>query len=379
MIVGIGLSEQGDSKTAGLEAAQAAAHLSGEAGFALVFTTDRYDPAAVLSGVREALGPTRLAGFCCAGVITAAGVFRDAVGVCAMAESRLGVRTALESGLRGRPRVVGQRIAKELLAEGTRHGLAVVLPDAFGGNLSEMLRGLYNSMGPKFHYVGGGAGDNLKFFKTYQFTDQGVVSDGCAAALLSGVEFGLGLGHGWRPMGDPLVVTKVKEKTVLEMDGIPAYEAYTRRIGSVPRERFAETGMKHPLGFPNVAGQFLIRDPIAVHADLSMDFVTEIPCHAVGNVMEGEVEELIATAGAVAELARRQISRPACALVFDCVSRYLLLGEHFGRELEIIRNKVGLELPVFGALTFGEIGAYNDVPLFHNKTTVVAVVGGRSA
>lgn len=378
MKAGVGFSKHTDSAQAGTEAAQKAVAQSGKPDFTILVTTDQYDPAQVLEAVRGVVGVSRLVGFCCGGVITPTEVLRQGVGICTLSEGSYSVRTALESGLKAHPRLVGERVGKELQIGQPNEGVVIVLPDAFQGQVSEMLRGLYNRLGPRYRYVGGGAGDNLKFFKTYQFTDRGVVTDGVAAALLSGLEIGVGLGHGWHPMSDPLVVTKVKGKTVIEIDGEPAYQAYCKHIGITSPDRFAEIGMRHPLGFPNVMGQYLIRDPIAVHADQSMDFVTEIPCDAVGNVMRGEIDELVATAGAIAEDARRQVRKPICAWAFDCISRVLLMGDEFQRELRVIREKIGENIPFLGALTFGEIGSYEDVPLFHNKTAVVCVLGERN-
>ena len=73
------------------------------------------------------------------------------------------------------------------------------------------------------------------------------------------------------------------------------------------------------------------------------------------------------------------VAEPACILLFDCISRVLLMGDRFAEEIQAIRAAVGPELPLLGALTFGEIGAYEDVPLMHNKTTVVAVAGETKA
>ena len=60
----------------------------------------------------------------------------------------------------------------------------------------------------------------------------------------------------------------------------------------------------------------------------------------------------------------------------DCISRVLLMGDRFVEEIQAIRQAVGADVPLLGALSFGEIGSYVDVPLLHNKTTVIAVGGG---
>jgi len=91
--------------------------------------------------------------------------------------------------------------------------------------------------------------------------------------------------------------------------------------------------------------------------------------------MDGQIAQLIETAEDAAREAAAAVLDPACILLFDCISRVLLMGDRFAEEIRAIRAAIGPEVPLLGALTFGEVGAYEDVPLMHNKTTVVAVVG----
>jgi hypothetical protein len=58
--------------------------------------------------------------------------------------------------------------------------------------------------------------------------------------------------------------------------------------------------------------------------------------------------------------------------LFDCVSRYLLLGKDFPREMEAIAGSLKPEIPVLGMLSFGEISSVSGTPLFYNKTIVAA-------
>jgi hypothetical protein len=255
--------------------------------------------------------------------------------------------------------------------------MVVVLPDGFGTNISEAVRGLYNIMGPDFGYVGGGAGDNLKFFKTYQFTEVGIKSDALAVALLNGLIIQTGISHGWKPEGEPLVITDAKGKKVIEIDGRPAFDVYSERLGGINKNKFPEYGMKYPLGFPDISGNYLIRDPLSVNPDKSIDFITEVPRNAVGNIMSCDMAELIETAEEVAKTTARKVEKPRFALLFDCISRCMLMGKEFEKEIKIIRESIGIGVPLLGALTFGEVGSYVDVPLFHNRTIVLAVGGSR--
>ena len=375
MKVGIAYSTLDDSRRAGRTVAEEAVESSGEPALTLLFTTDAYDQEAVYEAVKEVIGASRMAGFCAGGLITAEGVFRQGVGVCTLSGDELRVVTSLQRGLSADPRDAGRRAGEELLASGLEGGTVFVLPDGFAANISEVVRGLYNAMGPDFKYVGGGAGDNLRFFKTYQFTEAGLTSDALAVALLDGLTVETGIGHGWQPSGDPLVVTAAKGKRVFEIDGRPAFDVYSEHLGGIPVNKFAEYGMRYPLGIPDISGKYLIRDPLAVNEDGSIDFVTEIPRTAIVNLMEGDVADLIETARSVAQVAARGVTGPQFALLFDCISRCLLMDAEFERELQAIREAVGMEVPMLGSLTFGEVGSYADVPLFHNKTTVIAVGG----
>lgn len=375
MKVGIAYSTLDDARRAGRIVAEEAVKSSGEPVLTLLFTTDAYDQEVVYEAVKEVIGASKMAGFCAGGLITADRVFRQGVGVCTLSGDKLRVVTSLQTGLSADPRDAGRRAGEELLASGLEGGTVFVLPDGFAANISEVVRGLYNSMGPDFRYVGGGAGDNLRFFKAYQFTEAGVESDALAVALLDGLTVQTGIGHGWQPTGDPLVITAARGKRVFEIDGRPAFEVYSERLGGIPVDKFAEYGMRYPLGIPDISGNYLIRDPLAVNQDGSIDFVTEVPRSAIVNLMEGDVADLIETARVVAQGAARGVTEPQFALLFDCISRCLLMDEEFGRELRAIRKVVGMEVPLLGSLVFGEVGSYADVPLFHNKTMVIAVGG----
>ncbi|MHC1610784.1 MAG: FIST signal transduction protein [Candidatus Methanospirareceae archaeon] len=377
MKVGVAYSKLDDSHRAGRNAAEDAVESSGKPVLTFLFTTDSYNQEFVLEAVKEVVGESKIVGFCGGGVITSEGVFRHGVGVCTLSGDELRVATSLQGGLSEGPRDVGRRAGEELLASGMDKGTVFVLIDGFGTNISEAIRGLYSRMGPYFRYVGGGAGDNLKFFKTFQFTEAGIKSDALAAALLDGLSIQTGIGHGWKPEGDILVINDARGKRVFEIDGRPAFDAYSERLGGIEADKFPEYGMRHPLGFPDISGNYLIRDPLSVNPDKSIDFVTEIPRNAVGNIMNCDVRELIETAGSVAKTTAQKVEEPQVALLFDCISRCMLMGKEFGKELEIIKESIGIGVPILGALTFGEVGSYVDVPQFHNKTVAIAVGGDK--
>ncbi|GAW92478.1 FIST signal transduction protein [Calderihabitans maritimus] len=373
MRVGIGYNQKCDSVLAGRLAAEQAVGQSGEPAITFLFTTENYAQELVLQAVKEVIGKSKLVGLCTPGIITRDGVLEKGVGVCTISDSEMQVATCLQENVNLSSWESGEEAGRKLRASGIDSGTVFVFPDGFATNISDLIKGMYNALGPNFTYIGGGTGDNLKFFKTYQFTEQGVSSNALAAALVKGISFQIGIGHGWKPVGQPMVITKASGKKVYEIDGRPAFEVYSECLGGIDKESFPSYGMKYPLGIPAVGGYFLIRDPLKVEEDNSIVFVTEVPQNTVVTLMEGTVENLITTAGEVASIAVSGLASPEIIFLFDCVSRYLLMGKEFEQELKEVMNVVGPEVPMIGMLSFGEVGTFSGIPFFHNKTIIVAV------
>jgi hypothetical protein len=373
--VGLGYIKDLPSREAGGLAARRALQSGEKPAITFLFTTEGYDQEEVLASVQAETGGAPLIGACGAGVVTPEGVLQNGVGVLTLSGAGLAVATARADFGRRTPEETGRLLGERLLSiSDVASGTVFVFPDGLAGNIAPMLRGLYDALGPDFQYVGGGTGDNLRFFRTYQFTESGVSSGSVAAALVSGMAFGTGIGHGWQPMGSPLVITRADGKVVYELDERPAFDVYAERLGGIEPDRFPEYGVRFPLGIADASGRFIIRDPLEIYAGGALKMVTEMPAKAVVFLMEGELESLAGVGREVGRQALRGVQTPRFGLVFNCVSRFLLLGEKHD-EAAVIQDGLGIPLSLLGLLTFGEVGAYNDVPLFHNKTLVVAVGG----
>ncbi|KKU59204.1 MAG: hypothetical protein UX83_C0007G0052 [Candidatus Wolfebacteria bacterium GW2011_GWE2_47_12] len=135
--------------------------------------------------------------------------------------------------------------------------------------------------------------------------------------------------------------------------------------------------MTHPFGLPSVAGnEYVIRDALAASKeDKSISFVAEVPQGAIIQFMVGGRDALLQAGADAAILARGEI-RHESALVFiaDCVSRLLVLGVETEKELRNIAKHVGMEVPMIGFFSFGEISSETDRAAFHNKTCSLYVM-----
>ncbi|NHM26122.1 hypothetical protein G7K71_09025 [Desulfofundulus sp. TPOSR] len=377
MKVGVGYSLHPDSREAARKAARFAAARSGPPALTFLFTTEGYNQEEILETVMAETGTPKLVGASGAGIITAEGIKKHGVEVVTLAGEGITARTALVEMLSERADETGRELAEKLLSGQTPgEGTVFVFPDGLAGNIARMLRGIYDVLGSRFTYAGGGTGDNMHFFRTYQMTETGVASGAVAAALVAGCSFATGMGHGWEPFGPPLLITRTRGKVVFEIDEQPAFQVYSRRLGGITSEEFPDCAVRYPLGVPDLTGRFIIRDPFKLGADDSIEFVTEVPYRAVAHLMRYTSPESLTRAALEATVqARKSVNFPRFALIFDCVSRFLLMGEHADRELEAIRNTLG-GVPVAGFLTFGEVGSCaSGPPLFYNKTFLIAMGG----
>ncbi|NOK12171.1 FIST signal transduction protein [Corallococcus exercitus] len=388
MRIQIGKSRSPDCATAAREAGQEALRGADVPAFALVLCTDQYDAVALAAAVRAQLGDVPWAGCSAAGVFAGTELLLQGLVIATFLGDDFLVGVGMGGPVSEHPRAAGRAAVAEAVRElppkppGHRRAL-LILPDALSGNPTEVVRGAQQEAGAGIRWAGGGAGNNLRFVKTAQFTQGHAWQDQVVVIAFDAREpFGVGIQHGWSPYGPPSQITKARGATAVELDYESAFEVYRRtavsRGDALDTSSFARFAMTHPLGIPQANGEFVIRDPLSVEPDGSVRFVAEVPDGSLVRVMEGKRTDLLDAAAGAATLARK--ATPGAlggAVVFDCVSRYLLLEEGVQDELARFQDALGEGVPVVGCLTLGEVGAMGGgVPQFHNKTAVVVALPG---
>jgi diguanylate cyclase (GGDEF)-like protein len=368
MEVGLGYSERTDEKAALEEALSQAVQTSGIPSFFFLFITPQYSPHRILEALRGAFPLAKILGCSAEGVVVGRRLLSRGIALLALALPGLRAFTVFPPFEESDSYALGELVGREVRRTSREEGTLVILPDP-ALEVPLFLQGLYNVLGPRFLYLGGGTG-------VFRFTEQGVNLGPVSVGVFEDIVFSSAADHGWSPTRELLVVTKTRGREVVEIDGIPPFEAYRERVGEFSREDLPRVGTLYPLGFPSIFGDFLIRDPAYCAPNGAMGFVgASIPEGAVGYLMRGEKESLLAAAARVSQKAIC-VGNPLFALVFDCVSRALVLGEAFEEELRIVDDTLG-GLPCLGFLSAGEIQPYGRAPLFRNKTVVVAVAGER--
>ncbi|MDO8594414.1 MAG: FIST N-terminal domain-containing protein [bacterium] len=393
----VGLSQGEDSYAVGTNAAQDALdHLDGGVPNAvIVFSSVAYDQEKMLAGVRSVTKDATLVGCSTAGEITTEGpASRHSVAVMLLKTEGVSFFSGVGENIAAGATAAGKAAAdavKKQAPEGKLDAF-MMLPDVLVGNGADIVRGVLQSLGEHFPVVGGAAGDDFEFKKTFQYRNDKVYSGTIIGlGLVGAFKIGIGVKHGWIPVGLPKKVTKSSGSVLNELDGKPAISIYEEYFGpeqaaELKTETLAKLAITYPLGM-RVEGseELLIRDPITVDASGSITCAAEIPQGSEIRLMIGSREEAVKVAKEAAANAVAQLdgAKPKAVIIFNCIARSKLFGDRSGEEIDAIQEAVGRETPLIGFYTYGE-----QAPLggevrnmskcnsaFHNETVVIAVLG----
>ena len=377
--VGVGHADAAgaDARDAGRRAA-AAALQGADAALALVFATPFADLADVAAGVRSQVGAdVAVVGCTTSGEIAGRTVGSGGVAVVALGGPGLSVSTAA-AGLGDGPRAAGIAAASCVADVDRPHRTLLLLTEGLTGSRSEIVRGAYSVVGAGVPLVGGCAGDELAMQRTGQLHGDEVLSGAVvAAAIGSDAPIGIGVGHGWRRVGEPIVVTASDGDRILRLDDQPALDFFLERLGAPPGvgpedEEWQMRALNHPLGLSRPGGEE-VRAVIGVdHADRAL-LCGDVPQGTMVWIMEGDAETIQAgTAIACDEALAALDGRPPVGVVaFDCAARRNILGaEGVAEEVELMARRLG-GAPIGGFYTYGEIARTRGSRGVHNATLVL--------
>jgi hypothetical protein len=375
----VGQSSAEDSRHAGAEAVVSAS-VPGEPKLLVTFASCDYDLAPLLTGIRSELGDVQLIGCSTAGEIAASGPGDAGVVITAIGGDGVDVSTAVAHRASEDLRGAGETAASYATRPGGReHQVLLMLTDGLAGDQQQIVRGAYSVVGAGIPMVGGCAGDNLRMERTFQLYGDRVLSDAVvAAAISSDAPLGIGVRHGWRRVGEPMLVTESEHNRVQAIDDRPALDVYFERL-DVPDEartdlaKFTAFASTHPLGLASRSEEQHVRFVSgADFDDRSLVCIAEVPKGGLVWAMEGDSASVLeATDGACEDaLADLDGKKPLGLIAFDCIARRGVLGDGIDSEISRIAEK-GEGAPVAGFYTYGEIARTHGVSGFHNQTLVV--------
>jgi hypothetical protein len=383
---GSGRSCNIDVAAAGAEAAREA--LAGrQASLVMVFCPAGVDYQAMIDGVRSEAGEAPLIG--CTGIAQLAqtGPAEASVVVTVLGGDGFEVRTSAALNVGGSQRAAGEQVASTVHELTSEHKILVLLADGLVGEQHELVRGAYSVVGGTVPLAGGCASDNYVYEKTFQFIADAdgvrVLSDAVvAAAIGSDAPIGVGVAHGWRKSGDPMVVTSSSGGTVHTLDGEPALDVFSERT-SAPQSLVPDSAafrffaMQHPLGMSRRSGE----DIRVIHegnvADGSIKSLVAVPQGALLWAMETDREGLLSSVDdAYAEAVEPLEGVPPIGfLAFDCGVRFMFLDPDGVRAevAKFVHRAAGA--PFGGFYTYGEIARTHGARGMHHLTLVIVAFG----
>lgn len=382
--MGVGNSANADALTAGSEAAAQAAG-GREPALLMVYASTGYDLERLLDGVRGyAGGTTVVAGCTTLGEVVAGRADPMASGAVVVALGGTGLQVRAEVGRRvsDRRRDAGAEAAASVTELAGAHRICLLLCDGLVGEQHEVVRGAYGVLGAAVPLVGGCAGDDLTYTKTHQFLGDRdgveILTDAVVGVGLgSPAAFGVGIAHGWRKVGEPVVVSSSTGGRLFELDGRPALDAYLGWIGAdrsllEDTKAFRARAFGHPLGMSRRTGE----DIRVVHdgdlRDGSLLCLADVPQGALAWLMEPDDEALVDAAAVSCGQAMENLggADPVGLMVFDCGARKVMLDEAgVRRELAAVATALG-EVPFGGFYTYGEIARTQGSRGMHHLTVV---------
>jgi hypothetical protein len=377
--VGVGQAERGEAEP-GARAAERAL-LRPDAKLLIVFCSESHDLTAVVRQIRERSGSVPLIGCSTSGEIATGGPGEAGVVVTALGGDGFSAATAAASGASRDLRAAGAAAARCMSSVESRpHRVMLLLTDGLAGDQQQIVRGAYQVLGAAVPLVGGCAGDDLKMSRTFQLHGDQVLTDAVVAAgLASDAPFGIGVRHGWRRVGEPMLVTHSGGNRVYRLDDEPALDVYLDRLGlsglALPDQAgLATIAQTHPLGLSRRIGEDHVR--FVTGGDFeerSLTCIAEVPQGGLAWMMEGDASSVLTATDAACRdsLAALEGREPLGLLAFDCIARRGVLGAE-GIAAEIARvTEIAGGAPVAGFYTYGEIARTYGMSGFHNQTLVV--------
>jgi hypothetical protein len=198
-------------------------------------------------------------------------------------------------------------------------------------------------------FIGGSAGDDLKFAQTWVYANGRAYTDAALLALLKPkAKFSFIKTQSFRPCAAKLLATKVKlsERKVLEFNHKPAAEAYAEALGTTTAQ----------------ADKFFMSNPVGLIIDdepyvRSPQRIEDEAMHFYCNVMEGmemtllESSDIVKDTRAAVAGKLAQVKHISGIINFHCILRTLEL-EKIGQTDAY--GEIFSDIPTIGFSTYGE-------------------------
>jgi len=225
--------------------------------------------------------------------------------------------------------------------------VGIILTDGMSGaeeRLMEWIGDLTNVT-----FVGGSAGDDLAFNKTYLFAHGKAYTDAALLVLIQSARtFDIVKTQSFKILDRTLTATKVDEQNreVLEFDNRPAVDAYAEAVG-VPVAEVTDYFMKYPLGLV-IDGEPYVRSPQQVKNEGIVFYCQILEGMELSLLESGDI---VGDTKVALEEKEKELGSLSGILNFHCILRTLELKEEGKTDAY---GTVFSHTPTIGFSTYGE-------------------------
>lgn len=325
-----------------------------DAELVLFFASTKYDPGSISKKMQDAFPMSQVFGCSTAGEIAGGMMLENSI--VAMAFNGQAIKDAKieivenpkdENSLR-KAFASFEGYFKESMSEmDPGKYVGIILVDGLSGAEEALMETIGDLTNVTF--IGGSAGDDLKFTATHLYAHGRSHSNVAVLALLKpGVDFTFIKTQSFRDLGRTLEVTKVDEerRAVLEFNDKPAAAAYAEAVG-VSLEDAPKRFMHNPIGLV-IDDEPYVRSPQQIKDD-SMLFYCGVKEGMELSVLEGT--DIIGDTRAAVEQAKAELGGISGIINFNCILRTLELRQN---NLSQSYGELFASLPTIGFSTYGE-------------------------
>jgi hypothetical protein len=338
---------------------QAVSDIKGQLGtfkpnFAVFFASARYAPEELSRAMKDAFGPIPMIGSSTAGEIISGQMLQNSVVAMffdeeTVADVKVSVAENVKAGNPVPTIFAGfeSHFKTPMASMDMEKYVGLILIDGLSGaeeRLMEKVGDLTDVI-----FIGGSAGDDLKFQQTYVCADGKAYSNAAALALVRlNRGFEVIKTQSFRSLGKSLVATEVDEpaRKVIAFNNMPAIDAYAQAIGVTPEEA-VNRFMTNPVGLV-VDDDFFVRSPQQVQ-DKSIVFYCNIKKGMELSVLESQ--NIVDDTAKAVQKKVKEMGSVSGIINFHCILRTLELQakgqcDAYGRLFSSV--------PTIGFSTYGE-------------------------
>lgn len=231
--------------------------------------------------------------------------------------------------------------------------------------------------------IGGLAADDNQMQQCYVFCNDQILTNHVVMVAVEGaLNFDISIGNSLSPVGSAGLVDRASGTNVMQIDGLEAMAFIERETGKqvlqTDRGVLALTVTDSDRRDEKIL-RAIVPDFSVESGSLGLYGSIHAGKHV--RVCLAEPEQLIGEVYRIAAEARSRHFEPAAAFFVSCNGRKWLLGEQIRHETLALSETFGIDLPLIGFASFGEIGPLKAADggytrnLFHNMTYVLLLIG----